>query len=123
MEEESAKTYWLMQNPNLYKTPEGYTSEIVSILWGGKADFATWFSPLSTHIYGIQFLPMTPAMSYIKGIYSNYVVDNADNAWNDIHDMVKVMNGVLVPDSQPKHEAGNSSTFYYLWIKYWQKGH
>ncbi len=38
---------------------------MASIIWGGKVDFATWFSNNPNEIYGIQLLPFTPGSSYL----------------------------------------------------------
>jgi hypothetical protein len=45
-----------------------YDHRIVSLNWGGKRDFGTWFSALPEAITGIQLIPMTPASpSYLGG--------------------------------------------------------
>lgn len=57
------KSYWFgYENP----FPSGYGHPMSSLVWGGKRDFATWFSGQPMHIYGIQFLPITPASVYLK---------------------------------------------------------
>ncbi|KQO63681.1 hypothetical protein ASF23_05505 [Curtobacterium sp. Leaf261] len=38
-----------------------YDHDIVSLTWGGKRDYGTWFSALPEAIAGIQLIPMTPA--------------------------------------------------------------
>lgn len=51
----AARTYWTA--PDL--TPfEGFGHTMVSLNWGGKRDFATWFSPDPNAIVGIQLIPM-----------------------------------------------------------------
>ena len=59
---QSAKEYWFGLN-GLYTAP--YRHAIASIIWGGKVDFATWFSNNPNEIYGIQLLPFTPGSSYL----------------------------------------------------------
>lgn len=61
-EKEAAKYYWF-NTKNIYEEP--YKHRIASIVWGGKVDFATWFSPKANMIYGIQLLPFTPASDYL----------------------------------------------------------
>lgn len=56
-----ANTYWFGANNPF---PQGYGRKMASIVWGGKRDFATWFSAEPIHIYGIQLLPITPASTY-----------------------------------------------------------
>lgn len=59
------RAYWFAyKNP----FPEKYERQIASIVWGGKRDFATWFSGEAMHIYGIQILPVTPASLYLNDI-------------------------------------------------------
>jgi len=56
------KSYWFGQdNP----FTDNYGRQIASIVWGGKREFGTWFSAEPMHIYGIQWLPITPASSYL----------------------------------------------------------
>lgn len=59
---QSTKYYWFGEN-NMYTKPYGY--KIGSIIWGGKVDFTTWFSPETNMIYGIQLLPLTPGSMYL----------------------------------------------------------
>lgn len=58
----SARSYWFgEENP----FPEEYQHHLVSLVWGGKRDYATWFSGQAMHIHGIQWLPITPASEYL----------------------------------------------------------
>ncbi len=54
----AARTYWTA--PDLAWAP-GFTHQVVSLVWGGKRDYATWFSPEPAAILGIQLIPMGPA--------------------------------------------------------------
>ncbi|TMD65617.1 MAG: hypothetical protein E6I97_24345, partial [Chloroflexi bacterium] len=58
----SVKEYWFGLN-GLYSG--AYQHAIASIVWGGKVDFATWFSSDPNDIYGIQLLPFTPGSAYL----------------------------------------------------------
>jgi endoglucanase Acf2 len=62
-----ARYYWFGDN-GMYVSPYGHA--IVSILWGGKVEFATWFSNAVEMKYGIQFLPYTPASGYLSSLAS-----------------------------------------------------
>jgi len=59
LEAASARSYWL-QPRNL---PSGYRHSFVSLSWGGKREWATWFSDEPSAILGIQLLPMTPVLA------------------------------------------------------------
>lgn len=124
LEQNAASIYWLGQNPTLYAFPTGYNHSMASLVWGGKVDFATWFSNKKSNIFGIQFLPITPAMTHVSNPaawqkYSEYQLSTEPTAWNDIYNMVAVTNGQMVPDQLPAYEPGNSAPFYFLWVNYW----
>lgn len=56
------RAYWFGDgNPFL----AGYDHPMASLVWGGKRDYATWFSGEAMHIHGIQWLPITPASGYL----------------------------------------------------------
>ncbi len=56
------RSYWFGEgNP----FPTGFEHPLVSLVWGGKRDYATWFSGDPMHIQGIQWLPITPASEYL----------------------------------------------------------
>lgn len=88
---EGAKSYWYgINNP----FPLGYKHSISSIIWGGKRDFATWFSAEPLHIHGIQLLPITPASKHylsevitekqINEIKNSYI-DPTQHEWGDLY--------------------------------------
>ncbi len=56
------RSYWFGEG-NVF--PSEYRHPIVSLVWGGKRDYATWFSADPMHIQGIQWLPITPASTYL----------------------------------------------------------
>jgi endo-1,3(4)-beta-glucanase len=64
-EASSALAYWL--NPDLTgPTSAGYDHAIVSLTWGGKRDYGTWFSAEPSAIAGIQLIPLSPtSVSYL----------------------------------------------------------
>jgi endo-1,3(4)-beta-glucanase len=47
--------------------PSGFDHHVFGINWGGKRDYATWFSPAPSAILGIQLIPMSPSSSYLAG--------------------------------------------------------
>lgn len=63
------KYYWFGEN-KVYTQP--YEHKIASIVWGGKVDFATWFSNETNMKYGIEILPLTPGSNYL-GSFSDFV--------------------------------------------------
>jgi endo-1,3(4)-beta-glucanase len=62
----SARAYWTdfdISEP-VYS---GYTHSVVSLNWGGKRDYSTWFSADANAKLGIQLIPMNPASGYLGG--------------------------------------------------------
>ncbi|MFR9807202.1 glycosyl hydrolase [Pseudonocardia sp. RS010] len=45
----------------------GFGHRVVAINWGGKRDYATWFSPAPAAVLGIQLIPMAPVAGYLAG--------------------------------------------------------
>ena len=43
----------------------GYNHDSIGILWGGKADYTTYFGSYPEYIRGIQFIPCTPSSLYL----------------------------------------------------------
>lgn len=85
------RAYWFGEgNP----FPKGYERSIASIVWGGKRDYATWFSGEAMHIHGIQWLPITPASEYLRKL-PNFTERNqellrahpnpASHEWGDLY--------------------------------------
>jgi endo-1,3(4)-beta-glucanase len=65
-EAESGLAYWTNfdQGQPVYA---GYGHQIVALNWGGKRDYATWFSPEPAAMLGILVIPMSPASTYLAG--------------------------------------------------------
>lgn len=52
-------TYWFLSNNPIVS--QKFVKPIISLVWGDKADYATWFSPEEDQILGIQLLPINPS--------------------------------------------------------------
>ena len=66
-EANSAKLYWTDADFSAFPA---FTHKIAALNWGGKRDYATWFSPEPGAMLGIQLIPM--------GSYSTYLAGDAD---------------------------------------------
>ncbi|SEQ03363.1 glycosyl hydrolase [Microlunatus flavus] len=66
LEAQSAKAYWtdVDRSQPVYA---GFDHQVVSLNWGGKRDYGTWFSAEPAAILGIQLIPMSPAATYLGG--------------------------------------------------------
>ncbi|WP_313554838.1 glycosyl hydrolase [Miniimonas arenae] len=61
----SALAYWV--DPNTADIPgaETFSHEVVAMNWGGKRDYATWFSPEPAAMAAIQLIPLSPSAGYL----------------------------------------------------------
>jgi len=74
----SARAYWT--NPDL-SSFTGYTHRVVALVWGGKRDWATWFSPEPSAMLGIQLIPMSPVATYLaEGVKSEQITASVAEA-------------------------------------------
>jgi endo-1,3(4)-beta-glucanase len=60
-ESQAARSYWLSA-PNI----PGYSHDIISLVWSGKLDYATFFNNSPDAKIGIQLIPMSPGSSYLE---------------------------------------------------------
>ena len=65
-EAQAGLAYWTNfdQSQPVYS---GYGHKIVPLNWGGKRDYATWFSPEPAAMLGILVIPMSPSSTYLGG--------------------------------------------------------
>ncbi len=61
LEIRTALDYWVYPEPL-----PGFTSPMISLVWGGKLDYATFFDPSPAAILGIQLIPFGPTMDYLQ---------------------------------------------------------
>ncbi|KDO30187.1 hypothetical protein SPRG_19752 [Saprolegnia parasitica CBS 223.65] len=62
----SHQTYFLIADDNVTHPPAFRKNKVSGILFDNKADYATWFSPNRECIHGIQMLPVTPMLAYVR---------------------------------------------------------
>lgn len=74
-EMQAINAYWFDVENRFF--PEGYKQPCASLIWGGKTDYATWFSGEPEHIHGIILLPIQSGSVYL-GLYPDYVKSNLD---------------------------------------------
>jgi endo-1,3(4)-beta-glucanase len=65
-EASSASAYWtdVDRSQPVY---QGFDHQVVSLNWGGKRDYGTWFSAEPAAMLGILLIPMSPASTYLAG--------------------------------------------------------
>ena len=125
----SLVNYWLDRNNICF--PSDFNHSMVGIIWGDKADYATWFSSEPECIHGINMLPFTAASLYL-GSDDDYVMRNyteiISNNGGPVNDWLDIMWEFLAfgdPDSAVAAlennadytpEDGESKAHTYHWI-------
>jgi len=61
----TASAYWLNFDTTKAPYAAGYNHSVVALNWGGKRDYATFFSADPRAMLGIQLLPMSPTTQYM----------------------------------------------------------
>ncbi|KAJ2497595.1 hypothetical protein GGH96_004970 [Coemansia sp. RSA 1972] len=131
LEARTSRTYWHIHDIcNVYPREYSCDKAVVGILWSSKADYATFFGNNPEFIYGIQFLPFTPATAllikraWIERIWAPYLQHVADNAqteaWREIIDLTyAVVDKTATLERIARistHDDGNSASNAYYWV-------
>lgn len=67
-EHQSALSYWLHYDMSKAPYNQNYTHSISPLNWGGKRDYATFFSTEPSAMLGILLIPMNPTMTSFHSI-------------------------------------------------------
>ncbi len=125
LEAASARAYWL-QPRNL---PAAYDHSIVSLNWGGKREWATWFSAEPSAMLGIQLLPMPPVLAQgrvdekrVRASVAEASADGFDTMFGDYLTMYLALAepgraleiGRSLPDSAI--DDGNTRSYLLAWL-------
>jgi hypothetical protein len=100
---QGAKSYWL--DTGKTKTlPAGFAYPMVSIVWGGKADYATFFDAADAAVRGIQFFPAISAIdgladaATVRRLLSPLAGKDDAGQWTNHLRLVARMAGVRTPE-------------------------
>jgi endoglucanase Acf2 len=63
MESAAVREYWFNEHGDTW--PSVYNRSVVGILWDNGQDYQTYFGLNPIYIHGIQWLPLSPGMSYL----------------------------------------------------------
>jgi endoglucanase Acf2 len=82
----SALAYWtnFPLDEALY---DGFDHTVTSLVWGGKRDYATWFSAEPSAMLGILVLPMSPVADYLA-VDPDRVRSNLEDSVPDGYDVM-----------------------------------
>jgi endoglucanase Acf2 len=113
--------------------PAAFPQTTLGLVWGGKADYGTWFSAKPENIYGINWMPFHGGSLYL-GLYPEYVQRNyqslaarkGDARWDEWADLVwmyraladgpAAMSDFTAGQATLKPEAGHALAHTYHWI-------
>ncbi|MDN5275111.1 MAG: Endo,3(4)-beta-glucanase [Candidatus Saccharibacteria bacterium] len=129
-EVEATNAYWLNFDPNTAPYKDGYTHSLVSLNWGGKRDYTTFFSAEPSAMLGILLIPMNPTAVYQTSLGdrisqqvdeaitgSNYDVQFGDFIlmYKALHNKADTLDKAKVfPDTLI--DGANSRSYMYAWI-------
>ncbi|KAJ2833441.1 hypothetical protein GGI24_000855 [Coemansia furcata] len=132
LEARSSRVYWHLGDLPIDVYPETFARgrAVVGILWSSKADYGTWFGSNPEFIYGIQFLPYTPAMAlllkrqWVADIWPKFLEQVANNSatesWREIinlaYAVVDKQAAKHLVGNVTEHDDGNSASNSYYWI-------
>lgn len=126
----SARTYWLNDQRET-KGFEQYSHPLVSLVWNGKRDYATFFSPRPEAQLGIQLIPMSPGQEYLRhtDINKQLATIPADQPVEQFADYLAMYRAYEDPSaalvaanalSNTQIDDGNSRTYMLAWIYHLQ---
>lgn len=130
-EAQSGLDYWTNTDTSA-QVFQGYEHKIVPLNWGGKRDYATWFSPEPAAMLGILVIPMSPASTYLAGDPER-ITANVEEATGGKYDQkfgdYLLMYSALAGDEQRKNaldkarglsdefiDDGNSRSYLLAWL-------
>ncbi len=98
----------------------GYGHRIVSLNWGGKRDYATWFSPEPAAMLGILLIPMSPSSTYLaddpERIDANVSEATGGGKYDQQFGDYLLMYSALAGDQQRKAALEKARTLDAKWI-------
>jgi endoglucanase Acf2 len=127
----SSKAYWT-DFPLDASVYAGFDHTVTSLVWGGKRDYATFFSADPSTKLGIVVLPMSPVADYlggdparIKANLADSVPNGYDVVFGDFLLMYKALEGPAAAASaleattslnEDRIDDGNSRSYLLAWI-------
>ncbi|TFB94591.1 glycosyl hydrolase [Cryobacterium sp. HLT2-28] len=127
----SALAYWT-DFPRDDPVYSGFEHPVSSLVWGGKRDYATWFSPEPSAMLGILVLPMSPVAGYLGGNPDRVRANLADAAPNGFDvlfgDYLLMYSALAGPDAAAaalsavaalpadRIDDGNSRAYLLAWL-------
>lgn len=117
----TAKKYWLQSNSENAAYLRPYTAPLVSLNWGGKRGYQTFFNNEPNAKLGIQLIPMSPSLASLIPLVSDKVFasHDPDGMFGDYITMAQA-NTMGIEDAKKLPESaiddGDSRTYLYAWM-------
>ncbi len=125
----STSAYWLDFDRTKAPYVAGYDYSVVSLNWGGKRDYATFFSAEPRAMLGILLLPMSPTTKYMSS-YGERITEQLKEArtnpapaqFEDYLLMYESLAGITNQLERAKQlpdtliDNANSRSYMYAWI-------
>jgi hypothetical protein len=127
----ATRLYWFNDTDILNR--EGYIYPKASLVWGGKTEYATWFSSDPLAIEAIQYIPITPGSLYLENeeiirrdksfLDNNQVVLDPISKFSDLNAAyyaIEFEDFQNTDWSQYNIDDGNSISNMMAWSLYWK---
>jgi endoglucanase Acf2 len=125
----ATSAYWMKYDKKTSPYSAGYGHDVLSLNWGGKRDYATFFSADPRAMLGIQLIPMSPTMQYMKSYGARIDEQLKETKTTDTpaqFDDYLLMYGALAGNKNALESAkqlpdkfiddANSRSYLYAWI-------
>lgn len=116
----AAQWYWYKSNASKEEYLKQYTAPLVSLVWGGKREYRTFFSEAPNAKLAIQLLPMNPTMQFLQADSKNLIFKTTDirRPYGDF--ILMAQRGATIEQARSLPDAaiddGNSRTYLYAWV-------
>jgi endoglucanase Acf2 len=114
--------------------PAAYRPTVASMIWGGKSERATWFSPKTEPTHGINWLPIHGGSlflglfpDYVRRDYAGMVAEKGGTNWDEWADLIYMFQALADPagallqftatERTYRGEGGNSRANTYHWLQ------
>lgn len=123
-EAQAARIYWLNTEPSSGAIPQSFPYPMFSILWSGKADYATFFDGSDGAIRGIQFFPVSVSLFPVisEDVISRIVAPTARSSENTIWKSgLTLVEAILHPQARIAPDAPIDPGLSRSSAEYWQR--
>ncbi len=120
-ESHAGRVYWFNTKPALGTIPSDFTQPMFSLIWGGKADYATFFDGSDAAIRGIQVFPTTPSLipllddATVSRVISPARAAAGNTIWTTTHRMAEALFRPTDVPADAQFDPGLSASYARAW--------